>query len=61
MRSIKLIAILLIAGTFALSAQKQDIKPADAVIKWTGNKIGGSHNGQIKVKTASLELKNVIS
>ena len=58
MKSIKLIAILLIAGTFALSAQKQDIKPADAVIKWTGNKIGGSHNGQIKVKTASLELKN---
>lgn len=57
MKTVKMIAMLLVAGTFALSAQKMDIKPSDAVVKWTGNKIGGSHNGQIKVKSGTLELK----
>ncbi len=57
MKTLKMIALLLVAGTFALSAQKLDIKPTDAVVKWTGNKIGGAHNGEIKVKSGSLELK----
>lgn len=58
MKTVKMIALLLVAGTLALSAQKIVIKPSDAVVKWTGNKIGGSHNGEIKVKSGSLELKD---
>jgi polyisoprenoid-binding protein YceI len=58
MKTVKLIALLLVAGTFALSAQKMDIKPTDAVVKWIGNKIGGAHNGEIKVKSGTLELKD---
>lgn len=58
MKTVKLIAMLLVAGTLALTAQKFVIKPTDAVVKWTGYKIGGSHNGEIKVKTGSLELKD---
>ena len=57
MKTLKLIALLLVAGTISLTAQKIDIKPTDAVVKWTGNKIGGAHNGEIKVKSGSLELK----
>ena len=57
MKTVKMIALLLVAGTLALSAQKIDIKPADAVIKWTGYKVVGSHTGEIKVKSGSLELK----
>ena len=57
MKQVKLIALLLIAGTFAVFAQKIDVKPSDAVVKWTGNKIGGAHNGEIKVKSGTLELK----
>ena len=58
MTRVKMIALLLMAGTFALFAQKIDVKPSDAVIKWTGNKIGGSHNGEIKIKSGTLELKS---
>ncbi len=58
MKTVKLIALLLVAGTFALSAQKMDIKPTDAVVKWTGYKVVGSHTGEIKIKSGSLELKS---
>lgn len=57
MKTVKLTALLLIAGTFALFSQKININPSDAIIKWTGNKIGGSHTGGIKAKSATLELK----
>ena len=57
MKTIKLIALFFVAGTFAIYAQKIDFKPSDAVVKWTGNKIGGSHNGEIKIKSGNLELK----
>lgn len=57
MKRIKFIAIFFIASTLAIYAQKLDIKPSDAVVKWTGKKIGGSHHGEIKVKSGSLELK----
>ena len=57
MKTIKLIALFFVASTFAIQAQKIDFKPSDAVVKWTGNKIGGGHNGEIKVKSGNLELK----
>ncbi|MBP6609954.1 MAG: YceI family protein [Paludibacter sp.] len=56
MKTLKLIVVFLIAGTVALFAQKINIKPTDAVVKWTGNKIGGAHNGEIKVKSGTLVL-----
>jgi len=58
MKTVKLFTMLLLAGTMSVFAQKIDVKPSDVVIKWTGNKIGGSHTGGIKAKTASLELKD---
>ena len=58
MKTIKLIALFFVASTIAIYAQKIDIKPSDAVVKWTGNKIGGAHNGEIKIKSGSLELKD---
>ena len=58
MKQVKLIALLLMAGTLAVFAQKINVNPSDAVVKWTGNKIGGAHNGEIKVKSGTLELKS---
>ncbi len=58
MKTVKLIVFFFFAGTFALFAQITDIKPTNVVVKWTGSKIiGGDHNGEIKVKSGSLELK----
>lgn len=57
MKTFKLIALLLVASTLSVLAQKINIKPTDAVVIWTGGKIGGSHTGEIKVKSATLELK----
>jgi len=58
MKTIKLIAFFSIISTFTLLAQKFDIKPSDAILKWTAYKIGGSHNGEIKVKSGTLELSS---
>lgn len=54
----KLLAVLLLAGTVLASAQKSEIKTDKSVVKWTGKKIGGSHDGEIKVKSGYLEFKN---
>lgn len=58
MKSIKLITLLLIATTLSVFAQKYEIKPSDVLVKWTGNKIGGSHMGDVKAKSGSLVLKD---
>ncbi len=54
------ITLLLIAVVFSAIAQAQDYK-ADATkskIKWTGEKLTGTHFGQIKIKSGSLTLKS---
>jgi polyisoprenoid-binding protein YceI len=47
---------------FAVSAnsvfgQKLKADPAKSQVKWTGNKVGGSHNGEVKLKSGELEIK----
>jgi polyisoprenoid-binding protein YceI len=58
MKTIKLLGVLLLAGILSVSAQKSNINTVKSSVKWTGNKIGGSHNGDIKVKSGFITLKN---
>jgi len=57
MRTLKILVMLLFAATLSASAQKNEINPDKSVVTWTGNKIGGSHNGVIKIKSGYLEFK----
>ena len=57
MKTMKLFGMLLLAVTFSAYAQKSDINLNLSVVKWTGNKIGGSHNGEIKIKSGFFEIK----
>ncbi len=58
MKTIKILVVLLLAGTLSATAQKSEINLNKSVVKWTGKKIGGSHNGVIKIKSGHFELKN---
>ena len=57
MKTLKLSGVLLLAAVLTASAQKNEINLNHSVVKWTGNKIGGSHNGEIKIKSGYLEFK----
>jgi polyisoprenoid-binding protein YceI len=57
MKTIKLLAVLFLAGTLSVSAQKSEINISQSAVEWTGTKIGGSHTGAIKLKNGNLELK----
>lgn len=57
MKTIKTVALLLLVATFTLTAQKTNINISKSTVKWTGNKVGGSHNGDIKVKSGAFEFK----
>ncbi len=57
MKTMKILGMLILAGTLSVSAQKNEINVNKSVVTWTGNKIGGSHNGGIKIKTGYLEFK----
>lgn len=54
----KLLVVLLLTGTIAASAQKSDINLNKSGVKWTGNKIGGTHYGEIKIKSGYFEIKD---
>lgn len=58
MKTIKILAVLFLAGTLSASAQKSEVNTSKSVVEWTGKKIGGAHNGEIKIKSAYLDLKN---
>ena len=58
MKTINLLAILLLIGTLSASAQKSEIDLSKSQVLWTGKKIGGSHNGKIQIQSGSFELKN---
>lgn len=58
MKTMKILGMLLLAGTLSVSAQKSEINLNKSVVTWTGNKIGGSHNGGIKIKSGYFEFKN---
>ncbi len=57
MKAIQLSAIFLFVIAFTLSAQKSEINLTKSTVNWTGNKIGGSHNGGISIKEGFLEIK----
>lgn len=57
MRKIKIAGLLLIAAIVSVSAQRNEIKIAKSSIIWTGNKIGGSHTGEIKIKEGYFDIK----
>ncbi len=54
---------LILSFTLLLSlqsfSQKLNVDPVQSKIKWTGKKIiGNSHNGEIKLKSGVMEVKN---
>ncbi len=58
MKTIKILAVLFLAGALNVSAQKSEINIGKSVVEWTGKKIGGAHKGEVKIKSAYLDLKN---
>ena len=58
MKKLGLVAGLLLAISVVTFAQKKEVKQDASVVKWTGKKIGGSHNGEIDVKSGYFEFKN---
>jgi polyisoprenoid-binding protein YceI len=58
MKTINLLLVLLVAGSASIFAQKKDVKTDKSSIEWLGKKIGGSHEGNIQLKSGYLELKN---
>ncbi|OGU57879.1 MAG: hypothetical protein A2X64_10315 [Ignavibacteria bacterium GWF2_33_9] len=63
MKTLKILIVLFLVGTFTAFAQNSDVDLNKSTVKWTGNKIGGSHNGDIKVKSGSfvLDAGNIVS
>lgn len=59
MKTMKIaLTLILIITSSVLFAQKSIINTEKSSIDWVGKKIGGQHNGEIKIKNGSLELKN---
>ena len=54
MNKAKLVLSLFIMISISTFAQKKAVNVEKSQVEWTGNKIGGSHNGQINIKSASL-------
>lgn len=54
----KILTVLFLALTLSASAQKNEVDINKSVVTWTGNKIGGSHQGEMKIKSGYLELSN---
>jgi len=49
---------LSIVLTTSVNAQSKKINADASSIEWTGKKIGGTHDGNIQLKSGSLEMKN---
>ncbi len=56
MRTAALIVLVLFAG-LTVNAQKKEINQKTSTVVWTGTKIGGSHTGEIKVKSGYFTFK----
>ncbi len=59
MKTIKslFVVVFFLMGTIVINAQDK-VDLAKSTVKWTGEKIGGSHHGFIKLKSAVLEVKD---
>ncbi|WP_034057899.1 YceI family protein [Lacinutrix jangbogonensis] len=53
-----LFALVLTLSSFGLFAQTQKVNTEKSTINWLGKKIGGQHEGLIKLKNGVLEEKN---
>lgn len=58
MKTIKILTVLFLAGTLSVSAQKSKINISKSTVEWIGKKIGGAHNGEVKITSAFLDIKN---
>lgn len=59
MKSISILLSLVFFISIQSFSQKVNIDPVKSKIAWSGKKIvGGSHNGEIKLKSGTLEIKN---
>lgn len=59
MKSISILLSIVLIASIQSFSQKINIDPVKSKISWTGQKIvGGSHNGEIKIKNGTMELKN---
>ncbi len=58
MKKLGLVALLLLAVSAATFAQKKEVNKTASEVKWTGKKIGGSHNGAIELKSGYFEFNN---
>ncbi|WP_372650374.1 YceI family protein [Draconibacterium sp.] len=58
MKKLGLALALVLAASVATFAQKKEVKQEASLVKWTGKKIGGSHHGEINVKSGYFEFKN---
>lgn len=52
------LALILIISSFGLFAQTKKINTEKSTISWLGKKIGGQHEGLIKLKSGELEEEN---
>ncbi|MEL6562488.1 MAG: YceI family protein [Bacteroidota bacterium] len=50
--------VAIIAFTFSANAQSFKIDNSASNVTWIGKKVTGSHNGNIKIKSGSLDFKN---
>jgi polyisoprenoid-binding protein YceI len=58
MKTISLVlAFVLLVSTQSVFSQQVKVDTEKSKVKWTGSKIGGSHNGEIKLKSGEMELK----
>ena len=58
MKKINLIIALMFLLGASTFAQQNNVNVEKSEVKWTGKKIGGSHNGEIKIKNGYLKLNN---
>ena len=59
MKALSLILSFMLLVSVQTFSQKLNVDPVQSKIKWTGKKIiGNSHNGEIKLKSGLMELKN---
>lgn len=57
MKTLSLVlAFVLLVSAPAVFGQKVDLQKSK--VQWTGNKIGGTHTGEIKLQSGELEVKN---
>ncbi|MDD2564853.1 MAG: YceI family protein [Salinivirgaceae bacterium] len=54
------LSLIILLTSSIMFAQKSDVNTKESTIEWLGKKIGGQHNGNIQIKSGSIELKNEI-